>query len=196
MAPIGTKLWENAFQVIPNVSFFDAKFCFSEKYCELWKSVYPPRMAPIDLKLGQNAFQVIPELSLFNVKDRKKFGFFGFDLCHSRDTCILARDTCVLAQDTCVLGRDTCVWGRDTCVLGRDTCVFGRDTFVLGRDTCVLAQGTFVLAQDTCVPARTKRSRPKNPNFFRSLMSKSESSGITWNAFWPSFRSIGAILGG
>ena len=43
-------------------------------------SVYLPRMAPIDLKLGQNAFQVMPELSFFDVKDRKKFGFFGLDL--------------------------------------------------------------------------------------------------------------------
>ena len=25
MAPIGVKLWENAFQTIPNISFFDVK---------------------------------------------------------------------------------------------------------------------------------------------------------------------------
>ena len=31
MVPIGTKLWENAFQTIPDVSFFDAEKVFVEK---------------------------------------------------------------------------------------------------------------------------------------------------------------------
>ena len=30
MAPFGLKLWENAFQTIPNISFFDVEFCFDE----------------------------------------------------------------------------------------------------------------------------------------------------------------------
>ena len=31
MAPIGVKLWENAFQTIPNISFFDAEQIFLAK---------------------------------------------------------------------------------------------------------------------------------------------------------------------
>ena len=31
MAPIGAKLWENAFQTIPDISFFDAEKCFLAK---------------------------------------------------------------------------------------------------------------------------------------------------------------------
>ena len=31
MAPFGLKLWENAFQTIPNISFFDAKKIFLAK---------------------------------------------------------------------------------------------------------------------------------------------------------------------
>jgi hypothetical protein len=32
MAPIGVKLWENAFQTIPNISFFDAEKIFLAKF--------------------------------------------------------------------------------------------------------------------------------------------------------------------
>ena len=32
MAPIGVKLWENAFQTIPNISFFDAENIFFAKF--------------------------------------------------------------------------------------------------------------------------------------------------------------------
>ena len=32
MAPIGVKLWENAFQTIPNTSFFDAEKFFLAKF--------------------------------------------------------------------------------------------------------------------------------------------------------------------
>ena len=31
MAPFGLKLWENAFQTIPNISFFDAEKIFLAK---------------------------------------------------------------------------------------------------------------------------------------------------------------------
>ena len=32
MAPFGLKLWENAFQTIPNISFFDAEKIFWPKF--------------------------------------------------------------------------------------------------------------------------------------------------------------------
>ena len=32
MAPIGVKLWENAFQTIPNISFFNAENFFLAKF--------------------------------------------------------------------------------------------------------------------------------------------------------------------
>ena len=32
MAPFGLKLWENAFQTIPNISFFDAEIFFWQKF--------------------------------------------------------------------------------------------------------------------------------------------------------------------
>ena len=32
MAPFGLKLWENAFQTIPNISFFDAEKIFLAKF--------------------------------------------------------------------------------------------------------------------------------------------------------------------
>ena len=32
MAPFGLKLWENAFQTIPNISFFDAENIFLAKF--------------------------------------------------------------------------------------------------------------------------------------------------------------------
>ena len=85
MAPIGSKLCQNVFQVIPDVSFFDARKRKKNKQFANFDAPFTPRMAPIDLKLGQNAFQVIPELSFFDVEDRKNFGFFG------HDHCVLAR---------------------------------------------------------------------------------------------------------
>ena len=62
MAPFGLKLWENAFQAIPDISFFDVKQFFSK----LRTALYPPNMAPIGAKLCQNAFQVIPDISFFD----------------------------------------------------------------------------------------------------------------------------------
>ena len=75
MAPIGAKLGQNAFQTIPDVSFFDAEKKI-EKCFELWTAVYPSRMAPIDLKLCQNAFQTLPNISCFDVEDQRIFRFF------------------------------------------------------------------------------------------------------------------------
>ena len=74
MAPIGAKLCQNAFQAIPDVSFFEAG---KTKKIANFEGPFTP--APIDLRLGQNAFQVIAELSLFDIEDRKIFGFFGLD---------------------------------------------------------------------------------------------------------------------
>ena len=62
MAPFGLKLWENAFQAIPDISFFDVKKFVSK----LQTAVYPPNMAPIGAKLCQNAFQEIPDISFFD----------------------------------------------------------------------------------------------------------------------------------
>ena len=71
MAPIGAKLWETAFQTIPDISFFDAektkkKFFF----VELWMAVYPSNMAAFGLKLWENAFQTIPNISFSTSKKK------------------------------------------------------------------------------------------------------------------------------
>ena len=65
MAPFGLKLWENAFQTIPDISFFDAE---NQKNAELWMAVYPSNMAPFGLKLWENAFQTIPNISFFDAE--------------------------------------------------------------------------------------------------------------------------------
>ena len=71
MAPIATKLRQNAFRTIPDISFFDVEFVFSK----LRTTVYPPRMAPFGLKLWENAFQTIPDISFFDAgnKNDKQF---------------------------------------------------------------------------------------------------------------------------
>ena len=61
MALIDLKLWENAFQAIPDISFFNVEFFFETSNGRL-----PPNMAPIGAKLCQNAFQVIPDISFFD----------------------------------------------------------------------------------------------------------------------------------
>ena len=68
-APVGTKLWENAFQTVPGISIFAAKNskCLRLVY-KLWTAVCPSRIAPIGLKLGQNAFQTIPGISFFDAQ--------------------------------------------------------------------------------------------------------------------------------
>ena len=68
MAPIRLKLCQNAFQTIPDISFFDAGNKKSRIFCKLWRSVYPPRMAPFGLKLWENAFQMIPDISFFDAE--------------------------------------------------------------------------------------------------------------------------------
>ena len=68
MAPFGLKLCQNAFQMIPDVSFFDDKnIKIMQNVCKLWMAVYLLRMAPIWLKLGQNTFQTIPDISYFDI---------------------------------------------------------------------------------------------------------------------------------
>ena len=81
MAPFGLKLRENAFQVIPEISFFDAERKknqpknSSENFLlqppppavpKLSTAVYPSNLAPIGLKLCQSAFQTIPDISFFD----------------------------------------------------------------------------------------------------------------------------------
>ena len=72
MASFGFKLWENVFQTIPDISFFDAEsikqFCFAK----LSTAVYPPRMAPFGLKLWENVFQTIPDISFSDAESKKK----------------------------------------------------------------------------------------------------------------------------
>ena len=107
MAPIGTKLGQNAFQMIPDVSCFDSEknriFAFVS---QTLNCIYPPRMAPIGLKLGQNAFQMIPDILFFDVKNRKKFAVFGLDhVCPGQDTYVSWPEHMCPGQNTCVLAR-------------------------------------------------------------------------------------------
>ena len=70
MAPIGAKLRENAFQMIPDISMFDIQNIKILRFVrKLWATVYPSRIAPIVLKLGQNAFQTIPNISYFDPRN-------------------------------------------------------------------------------------------------------------------------------
>ncbi len=70
MAPFGLKLCQNAFQVIPDVSFLDDKNIKNfQNFRELWTAVYLPRMAPIGLRLGQYTFQTIPDVSFFKARN-------------------------------------------------------------------------------------------------------------------------------
>ena len=73
MAPIRLELCQNAFQTIPDISFFDAETKQKQNWfcCKLWRSVYPPRMAPFGLKLWENAFQTIPDISFFDAEKKK-----------------------------------------------------------------------------------------------------------------------------
>ena len=64
MAPFGLKLWENAFQAIPDISFFDVEKTFSK----LRTAVYPSNKARNPAKLCQNAFRTIPDISFFDVE--------------------------------------------------------------------------------------------------------------------------------
>ena len=63
-APIGTKLWETTFQVIPHISFFGEL-----KKLKFQKAVYPLNMAPIGTKICPNMFQMIPHISFFDSKN-------------------------------------------------------------------------------------------------------------------------------
>ena len=69
MAPFGLKLCENAFQMIPDVSFFDAENVKNRVFAKLRTAVYPPRMTPFGLKLWENAFQTIPDISFFDAQN-------------------------------------------------------------------------------------------------------------------------------
>ena len=72
MAPISAKFCKNKFQMIPDISFFDAEN--QKKNAELWMAVYPSNMAPFGLKLWENAFQAIPDISLLVAENiQKKF---------------------------------------------------------------------------------------------------------------------------
>ena len=77
MAPIGLKLCQNAFQTIPNVSFFDTKIFLVDNFFKLLTAIYPSNRAPIGLKLCQNAFQTIPNISFSDVKTFVSSNFVG-----------------------------------------------------------------------------------------------------------------------
>ena len=84
MTPFGLKLCQNAFQTIPDVSFFDDKnIKFLTKNRKLWTAVYLPRMAPIWLKLGQNAFQTIPDISYFDTENIVFLDFWSIKLSYA-----------------------------------------------------------------------------------------------------------------
>ena len=93
MAPFGLKLWENAFQMIPDILFLDAKNIENQRvFAKLRTDVYPPRMAQLGLKLWGNAFQMIPDISFFDVEKNisaklfdKHFrqNFFLSEMCFS-----------------------------------------------------------------------------------------------------------------
>ena len=44
MAPSGLKLWGNAFQMIPDISFFDDNFCWTKKSSEKMFIDSPPNL--------------------------------------------------------------------------------------------------------------------------------------------------------
>ena len=72
MAPIRTKLCQNAFRMIPDISFFDGQQVeFLRNFQKFPTAIYPPRMARIGLKLGQNAFQTIH--FIFRRPESRKF---------------------------------------------------------------------------------------------------------------------------
>ena len=64
MAPIGAKLWENAFQAICKFSFFGAENFF----CKTLKKINPSNVARIGAKLWQNAFQTMCNFSFLNAE--------------------------------------------------------------------------------------------------------------------------------
>ena len=72
MALFGLKLWENAFQTIPDISFLDNKNIAKKQFfAKLRTAVYPLRIAPFGLKLWENALQMIPDLSFFDIEKKK-----------------------------------------------------------------------------------------------------------------------------
>ena len=76
MAPFGLKLWENAFQTIPNISFFDAESIKKIDFLKNFEAIYSSRMAPFGLKLWENAFQMISNISFFDVEKMFSAKFF------------------------------------------------------------------------------------------------------------------------
>ena len=69
MAPIRLKLCQNAFQTIPDISFFDAgpknKFGFVANF----EDPFTPRgWLRLARKLWENAFQMIPDISFFDAE--------------------------------------------------------------------------------------------------------------------------------
>ena len=85
MAPIDLRLGQNAFQVIPELSFFDIE---DGKFFGFF---------------GLDQFV----LAGTHVSWPRHMCFGPRHMCLGHDTCVLAQDTCVLAQDTCVLAHDT-----------------------------------------------------------------------------------------
>ena len=79
MAPIGSKLCQNAFQVIPDVSFFDAGNNKKSKKMRTLKVRLPREDGSDWPETWPKSVSGDPEISLFDVEDRKIFGFFGRD---------------------------------------------------------------------------------------------------------------------
>ena len=98
MALIGSKLCQNAFQVIPDVSFFDAK---NQKKMRPLKVRLPPEDGSDWPETWPKRVSGDPRTFTFWRRRPKNFRIFrSRSFCFGQDTCVLAQDTCVLAQDT------------------------------------------------------------------------------------------------
>ena len=63
MSPNGVKLWENVFQTIPDISFFDTENVKKVRTLANFEEPFTPsRMAPFGQKLWENALQMIPDI--------------------------------------------------------------------------------------------------------------------------------------
>ena len=86
MAPIGLKLWEHAFQVIPNISFFDGTniFCDNEKIYRFFVRPFTPRgWLRSARNFAKTRFRRFPTFGFSTPKKnfRRKFRIENFRFC-------------------------------------------------------------------------------------------------------------------
>ena len=94
MAPIGSKLCQNAFQGIPDVSFFDGENNFFSKFSQTLTVRLPPEDGSDWPETWPKRVSGDPRTFTFWRRRPKNFRIF-----RSRSSCF-GQDTCVLAQDT------------------------------------------------------------------------------------------------